>query len=214
METMNVITYESRPQTGSGACSKLRRQGRVPAIFYGPDMKEAIPGVVDAKAIAQITRNPHWETQVLTLALPDGRRETALLREIRRNPLDDALLHVDFYHLVKGRKIRVDIPIQIVGREECAGVKAGGILEHILYDLSAEVLPSAIPEAILVDIRGLGVGKEIKVRDLPLPEGVELLVDPEAAVILVAAPREKAAEEEEEAKEVEVVGKSKKKEEA
>jgi large subunit ribosomal protein L25 len=206
------IEYQPRTGLGTGACKKLRNEGKIPAIFYGPELEASVPGFVPEKQVSLLVRSAHWETQVVSLTFPDGRVETALPRQIQRNPLNDDIYHVDFYGLVQGRKIRMDVPVQVIHKEECIGVKAGGVLEHILYDLSLEVLPTEIPEAILADVRDLGIGRELKVKDLSFPEGADVHADPEAVVVLVSAPRSAEEPEAEETQEVEVVGKGKKKE--
>jgi large subunit ribosomal protein L25 len=109
--------------------------------------------------------------------------------------------------LLQGRKVTVNVPIRIGGKESCPGIKEGGVLEN-LHEIEVETLPMHIPEFIDIDISKLGLGDMIHVKDLDLGE-VTLLADPEEVVAIVAAP--KVAEEEPagEEREVEVMAKGK-----
>jgi large subunit ribosomal protein L25 len=112
--------------------------------------------------------------------------------------------------LVKGRRISVNVPVHVTGREACAGVKQGGVVDHILREIPLEVLPGQIPDSIEIDISTLGLGAHVFVRDLPIPEGATLLLDEGEIAVSVIIPRgvieAEAAEEE---KEVEVLAKGK-----
>jgi large subunit ribosomal protein L25 len=131
----------------------------------------------------------------------------SIIREVQRNPLTGDIVHIDFMRLLKGRKITVNVPIRIHGKETCPGVKDGGVLES-LHEIEIETLPMNIPESIDVDISKLALGEMIHVRDLSA-EGFTLLADPEEVVAIVATPRAVAEEVPGEEKEVEVLAKGK-----
>lgn len=183
----------------------------MPCIIYGPEIKENITGKVNMREIEKILAG-RWESTRLNVKLPDGREELCIIREAQRHPLTDMPLHVDFLHLVRGRKINVKIPVEVVGREESQGVKDGGVLEFT-HELEVETLPMSIPDVITVDVSGLNVGDAIHVKDLKLPENVSALADPEEVIAIVVTSRgiEDAVPEEEEtaAADVEVVAKGK-----
>jgi large subunit ribosomal protein L25 len=144
----------------------------------------------------------------ISLKLPSGEEEMCIIREVQRNPLTGKLVHVDFMRLLKGRKVTVNVPVRVHGKETCPGIKEGGVLEN-LHEIEVETLPMTIPEFIDVDISNLALGDMIHVKDLDLGEGLSLLADPEEVVAIVAVPKvveEGTAGEE---KEVEVVAKGK-----
>jgi large subunit ribosomal protein L25 len=130
-----------------------------------------------------------------------------ILREVQRNPLTGKLVHLDFMRLLKGRKITVNVPVRINGRENCAGLKDGGVLEN-LHEIEVETLPMSIPEFIDVDVSNLALGDMIHVRDLDLGD-LTVLADPDEVVAIVAIPRAVAEEIGGEVKEVEVLAKGK-----
>lgn len=212
-ETTKII-FSKRDNTGKGVCRKLRVKGTVPAVFYGPGYKDSIIGMVNEKEISRVANSANWETEMIDLELPDGKTEMALLRSVQRHATRLNILHVDLYQLVSGQKVRVAVPIRIQNKEICAGVKMGGVLDQPMRELEIMVLPREIPSELFIDVAKMGMGDEIFVRDLKLPESAEYLVDENELVTMVIRPRSMAAAvEEEEPAEVEVVGKGKRKDE-
>ena len=219
MSDILQVTLEPRDKSGKQEATKLRNGGYIPAVFYGSGYPQSIPVKVKTREILPAVNSGHWETFRLNVTLPDGKIEMALMRDVQKNFLNGDLLHIDFYQLVSGQKVQVKVPIELVNRETCAGVKAGGILEQFSHEVTIDVLPREIPDVLYVDVRNLALGEEIRLKDISLPESAELLDDGESAIVLAAEPRgtETAVSEEEgEQKEVEVLskGKSKGQEEA
>ena len=211
MADIVTLVMESREKTGKGENGRIRREGFVPCVIYGPEIKENINGKVNMREIERILAG-RWETMRLNVKLPDGTEELCIIREAQRHPLTDTPLHIDFLHLVRGRKITVKVPVEVIGREDSQGVKDGGVLEFT-HELEVETLPMSIPDVITVDVSGLNVGDAIHVKDIKLPENVEILADPEEVVANVVTSRgvEDSAPEEEApaAADVEVVAKGK-----
>jgi large subunit ribosomal protein L25 len=177
-------------------------------VFYGPELSEPLAGKVDATQVTRLLNAGHWETMRITLKLPTGEEEMCIIREVQRHPLTGKLVHIDFMRLLQGRKVTVNVPIRIHGKEACPGIKEGGVLEN-LHEIEIETLPASIPEFVDVDISKLTLGDMVHVKDLNLGDDLSILADPEEVVAIVAAP--KAVEEETvaEEKEVEVVAKGK-----
>ena len=211
MSELVKIEMEPRDKTGKNENGRLRRAGYVPCILYGPEIKENIMGKLKVREVQKILSG-RWESMRINVKLPDGSEEMCLIREAQRHPLTDMPLHVDFLHLVRGRKINVNIPVEIIGRDNAPGIKEGGVLEFT-HELEVSTLPMSIPDVITVDVSALNVGDAIHVKDLKLPEGVEPLSDPEEVIAIVVTSRgvEDAAPEEEApaAADVEVVAKGK-----
>ncbi len=196
----NQLVVEVRQESGKGAARRLRAAGRIPGICYG--RKTAPLSVsLDPKPLEQVLAadglNTLFELKVEGGSVLDGSR--VLVRELQRTPVGGHLVHADLYTVDLAQTVRVQVPVHLEGIP--AGVKFGGILEHTLREIEFECLPTAIPEEIRVDVSALEIGMSLHVRDLTLPPGVELVDDPELAVVLVAAP---AAEEEAAAPDVEV----------
>ncbi|MDR3331430.1 MAG: 50S ribosomal protein L25 [Synergistaceae bacterium] len=211
------IRFTKRDETGKGTCRKLRVKGIIPAVFYGPEYKAGVVGTVDVKDISIVANSPNWETNMIDLELPDGKVEMALLRSVQRHVVSQHILHVDLYQLVKGHKVKVAIPIRVINKEICAGVKMGGVLDQLSREVEIVVLPREIPSEIVLDATKMSMGSEVALRDLELPESAELIAPEDSVVLIVTHPKsivEAPAEEAgQETTEVEVVGKGKRKEE-
>lgn len=211
------IALEERSEKGKEAVKKLRPTGYVPAVFYGPEYKDSITAKVKVSEVAPLIRSGHWETIRILATLPDGKEEMCLMREVQKNIITKDVMHIDFIQLVKGRKVAVNVPVLLEGKEACAALKQGAVLEQTLYEIEMDVLPIEIPDSVVLNVSGLKVGDSFLVKDLSLPESAEIVIDPEEMVVSVALPQiETETEEEEEetaAGEVEVVAKGKAKEE-
>ncbi len=161
------IEFTLREKTGTGVCRKIRAKNLVPVILYGPEHKEGLAGTVSARAIAPIANSGARETTVIELAMSDGKECMALIRDVQRHPLTQNIRHIDFYQVLKGHKIKVEIPIRVINKELAPGLKEGGLLNQITRSLFVEIKPRDIPEDIVVDIAKLEIGGEIFIKDLP-----------------------------------------------
>lgn len=210
MSELVALVMEPRTKRGKGASKQLRREGLVPCVFYGPELAESVSGSINATQINRLLASGHWETMRISMKLPSGGEEMCIIREIQRHPLTGNLLHVDFMRLLKDRKVTVRVPVRVLGKDVCPGVKEGGVLET-LHEIEIETLPMSIPEYIDVDISRLPLGGMLHVKDLTLDSSLDVMADPEEVVVIVAIPRAVAAETvgEVEPKEVEVVAKGK-----
>lgn len=212
------IEFTIREKTGTGVCRKIRSKNLVPVILYGPEHKEGLAGIVSARAVAPIANSEARETTLIELVMSDGKECTALIRDVQRHPLTRNIRHVDFYQVLKGHKIKVEIPIRVINKEMAPGLKEGGVLNQITRSLSVDIKPRDIPEEIVVDIAELKMGDEIFIKDLKLPEDCDLLTSEDTLVLHIIQPRAAAEISEEDAleaaaAEVQVVAKGKAKEE-
>lgn len=184
-----TLSASRRADSGKGAARKLRQAEQIPAIIYGhnraPEML-ALPG----REVELLLERIAPETTVVELAI-DGTTARTLIREIQRHPFKHQILHIDFQELVAGEKVTVDVPLVLVGT--AAGVKnTGGVLDQIMREVTVEVDPASIPNHIDVNVTELGLNDSLHVRDLVVPEGAEILDDPDATICVVAPPRVEA----------------------
>lgn len=178
------LAGKKRDTTTKSALRSLRVTGEVPAIVYG-GKKSSVALSVQAKEFLQHLK-AHGLNVVMNLKL-DKDTETVLVKEIQRDVITRQPIHVDFQRISLTEKIEVSVPVHVSG--EAPGVKlSGGILEHILRELRVRCLPTNIPSAINVDVSGLQLNQGIKVKDISLPQGVELLTDSQHLVVNVVAP--------------------------
>ena len=184
------LSAMARTATGKGAARSLRRDGRLPAIIYG-HAREPLSLSVPEREFGRLLEKFNAENTVIELHI-DGAMSRTLIREIQRHPVKRNVLHVDFQELVAGERVVVHIPIVLTGVPD--GVKnSGGILSQIMQDLECRVDPLNMPSKIEVDVTELTIGHSLHVSEMTIPEGVEVIDDPESTVAIVAAPK---AEEE------------------
>jgi large subunit ribosomal protein L25 len=189
------LSAEARTDRGKGVARKLRAAGRVPGVVYGhgrePQSLSLVARDLD-KLLSQIAAG----STVIELTLGKATTKT-LIREIQRHPFKKQVMHVDFMELVAGEKVIVDIPLVFVGIPE--GVRlSGALLEQIVHSIEVNVDPALIPNHIDVDVTNLVMGHSLHVRDLVLPEGVEVLTDEDTTICAVVAPRAVVEEKPEE----------------
>lgn len=207
------LDFTKRETTGTGVCRKIRSKNLVPVVLYGPDYKQGLAGTVSTKAVSAVANSAHRETTLIELSLNDGTAAQALIREVQRHPLTQQVRHIDLYQVVKGHKIKVEIPIRILNAELAKGVKDGGLLTQSMRFVLVEVQPSDIPEELTFDVSGLEMGAEVFLKDIAMPEGVEALEDAEKLILHISEPKtsddETSEDDTEGTKEVEVVAKGK-----
>jgi large subunit ribosomal protein L25 len=180
------LSAETRTDSGKGVARKLRAAGRVPGIVYGHGRAPQSLSVV-ARDLDKLLSSIAVSSTVVELGL-DGATTRTLIREVQRHPFKKMIMHVDFQELVAGEKVTVDLPLVYVGIPEGVRV-SGALLEQILHTIEVRVDPANIPNHIDVDVTNLAMGHSLHVRDLKLPEGIEVLSDEDATICAVIAPR-------------------------
>ena len=180
------LSANARDGKGKGAARSLRSQGQVPAVIYGHG-RQPQPLALNARDLDKLLSHIQAESTVIEVTV-DGHTAKTLIREIQRHPIKRQILHVDFQALVAGEKVTVSIPIVLLGIPE--GVRLeGGVLDQTLREIEIEVDPSNIPDHVEYDITNMVIGDSVHISDLKVPEGVEVIDDPETSVAVLAAPR-------------------------
>ena len=192
------LKAQVRKTTGNGPARSLRREGRIPAILYGPKTEPVLLSI-DSKEFEQILKTATIGSVLLKLQIKNGQTgsRSAMVKELQTHPVTGHFLHVDFYEVDLSQKINAMIPVTVTGKSR--GVEDGGILQIVRRELEVFCLPTAIPEAIEVDISELDIGGSIHVNEIALPSDVELPEDIDFTVITILAPKveEEVVEEEE-----------------
>jgi large subunit ribosomal protein L25 len=190
---MPDITLASEPRTdlGSRPAGRLRREGKVPAVVYGLGI-DSVSITVPARELQHILAGEAGANSLITLDV-DGKSVLTLARQIHRHPTKGVLMHVDFVRIDRAVAVSAEIPIHLVGEAE--GVKDGGLLEQLMFNLTIEAMPGNIPLAIEIDVSALAIGDQLRVEDVPLATGVATQIEGDTVVAQVAAPRVATAEE-------------------
>jgi large subunit ribosomal protein L25 len=192
------VTAQTRKLQGTGASRRLRNAGKVPGIVYG-GKKDAQPIEIDHNSIFHQLRDEKFHASILTLAL-DGSKEQVLLRAVNMHPFRMQVQHIDFQRVSADEKIHMKVPLHFVNAEVSPAVKEqGGMVSHVMNELHIRCLPKDLPEFIEVDLSGLTINHSLHLRDLKLPDGVEVAIRAGENPSVVTAQIPKAAIAEEEA---------------
>jgi large subunit ribosomal protein L25 len=180
---------------------QLRREGVIPANIYG-FAQDSIAIQVPKDDLVHILRAA-GRNDIIYLRLDGDEPRPTFIRQVQRNPVSDAIVHVDFYQISLRKKVRMEVGVTLVGTAP-AEQTHGGTLLHSLDRIAVEGLPMDIPSVIEVDVSGLTeIDQTIHVADLSVPEAVTVLSDSEQVVAKIAPPQVEKAEEEAAAEEVE-----------
>jgi large subunit ribosomal protein L25 len=178
-----TLTAERRTEFGKGPSRRLRRADKIPAVLYGHGMEPVhlvLPGHDTSLALKHANA-------LLTIEVAGEDTRLALPKAVQRDPLRGTVEHVDLVVVRRGEKVVVDVPVVTTGE-----VVSGAVLsiEHAVLSIRADA--TRLPGEIEVDVEGIEVGTTVTAGDITLPEGVELVTDADAAVVLVAAPQVEA----------------------
>ncbi len=182
------LTVEKRTETGKSYARKLRAAGKIPAVVYG----SGEPAINVEVSVREAERILSAAGSLVTLAI-NGDSKPVIVKDILRDPVRGDLMHVDFHAVDLKKELEISVPIRYVGEENRGN--DGGIVATLLWEVTVSCLPTQIPEAIEVDVSGLTLDDTLTLADLELPEGVEVVGEPDEAVVRVTLPDLPAAEE-------------------
>ena len=186
-----------RKTVGNGPARALRREGRFPAVLYGPQTDSVLLSV-NVKEF-ELTLKQGKSGQVLVnLVIQNGERITqpVMLKELQSHPISGVFLHADFLQISMDRKINVMVPITTRGKS--AGVELGGLLQLIRRQLEVSCLPHLVPETIEIDIADLTIGDSLHVNEIQTEDDIEILADANFTVLTITAPTKEEVEVSEE----------------
>lgn len=179
-----------REGKGKEVNKKLRGEGFVPAVVYKKG-EDAVSLKIDKRDLTRALHTEAGENVIIKLHIDGAKKKkerTVIVKETQRDPIKDYFLHVDFQEISLTETLKVKVPISAKG--EAIGVKQdGGILQHVLWEMELECLPTNIPEKIDIDVSKLKIGDSIHVKDIQAPEGVKILDNPEEIVFSIEHPK-------------------------
>ena len=176
------INAEARELMGKKASKNIRKDGKIPAVVY------SVNGVshfsTTAADLKPIVYTPDFK--IAEVQLPSGVKK-AIVKKIDFHPVTDEILHVDFLELVSGHPVVANVPVKFKGVSP--GVKAGGKLISNLRTVKLKAVPEKMVDEVFVDISSLELAQSVRVRDIELPEGVEIKADGSTPVAVIEVPR-------------------------
>ena len=185
METVE-IQIEPRDSGSKGKVKELRRQGKLPGVFYGPKA-QTVPLELDRKEFLSRVADLEGSRLIrIKSASPLLADRVALVKELQFHPVTGEVIHADFYEVDLTAKIRVKVPLHFVGKAE--GVVRGGILQPVVREVEVECLPMDIPEYFNVEVSALDIGHSLHITDLPMREGVVAVYETNFTLVTVVPP--------------------------
>ncbi len=182
-----TLPAETRERAGKGASRALRREGRIPAVIYG-GKEEPTPIHVEEKELVRLLATGHLMNSIVEIKL-GGKTMRTLPKDLALDPVTDRPLHADFFRMVKGGKIEVDVPVVFINEEDSPGLKKGGVLNVVRHELELICENDKIPSEITVDVTGKEVGDSIHISEVTLPAGSEsAITDRDFTIATLVAP--------------------------
>jgi large subunit ribosomal protein L25 len=180
MKTL-VVKGQKREALGKKDAKSLRAQDLVPAVLYGSG--EPVHFAVPFSEMRQVVYSPGVFLIDVDI---DGTIYHAMMQDIQWHAVEEQILHIDFLQIEEGKKIKIDVPVKVVGLAK--GIKAGGKLKTNLRRLKVKALASDLPDNIEIDVTKLAIGQSVKVGDLSL-KNIEILDKKSNVVVAVTITR-------------------------
>jgi len=199
------LAAQKREGAGSRPSQRLRKNGWLPCVVYDSTGK-SLAIQIQRHAFEVLLRNRQGQNLILDIDIEGDKTRKVLLKDIQQNRIDDQLLHADFLEISMTRKLRISLPIRLVG-DPVGVTQQGGVMEHLLRSVEVECLPGDIIKEFVMDVAGLSIGDTLSVRDIKADPKITILTMPDIAVVSVQMPHfEEEAKPAEEAVEGAVEG--------
>lgn len=212
MKTDKVVAAEPRASRGKNEARRMRVSGLIPGVVYGA-FKDPVSISVNPKFISQILRSSTGHNTIFNLEVAGGENSPVMVVDEQYDPVKSTLLHVDLKRIDLEKRIKVSVPVKVVG--EAKGIKLqGGQMEIITRSVEIDVLPNDIPQSFTVDVSPLMVGQSIRANEIPMPGSAKLLGQLDAVIAHVVGQKSEVAAEPAAVAEPEVAKKGKKEEPA
>lgn len=181
------LTLHKRGCKAKSENTKIRLEGGIPAVLYGHGMAKSEPVYILKKEFDSILRKVRQGrlSTVLFNLKQDAKNFKAIIKDVRYHPTTYEIEHIDLFK-VDSQQVTVRVPVEFYGKEDCAGVRMGGVLRRVMRSVKVKCLPEDIPEKFAVDVKSLNIAQSKKVADLPASEKVKVLADPKQVIVTVA----------------------------
>ena len=187
MAVVETVPASPRDGVGKGSARQARRDGQVPAVIYG-NKEEPILLTLERRVLIKELYNPQFFIQLVDVEIA-GAKHRVLPRDVQFHPVSDTPMHVDFLRFDPKRKIAANVPVVFEGEEECPGLKSGGVLNIVRYEVEVLCTADNIPPELILQLAGLDVGDSMHASAVTLPEGVEFVItDRDFTIATIAAP--------------------------
>ena len=190
-----VLDVVVREETGTGNAREARRNGVVPGVIYGGD-QDAVAIGIKYNEVLKAINSGQFLSNMVELS-HDGKLQKAITKDVQFHPVTDAPMHVDFYRVTEKTIIDVNVAAVFVGEDQSPGMKRGGALNVVRYNIEVKCPAGSIPDNIEVDISGLEIGDAIHLSEVKLPANVTPgITDRDVTIATIVASRTSKTEDE------------------
>lgn len=201
---MELIELKASIRTGrkKGPSRRLRVEGRIPAVLYGPGA-DTISLSIDTAELDKAIKSKTGSQAFFDVKIEGGviANKTVMIKDVQIHPVTRQMIHADFYEIAMDRKIRAMAPVTVSGKS--IGVENGGMIQIIRRELEVLCFPNQMPEEIDIDITNLDIGDSVHIEDIATEEGIEFPHDVNFTVLTILGGRMEGAEESGEGEEAE-----------
>lgn len=189
------LVVEKREKRGKGEAGRLRKSGKIPAVVYGLN-RDPFSVSVDPKKISEILHSEKGLNTVVDMRLTGSEDSRyVMVKDLSRHPVSSRIIHVDFVRIDMDQEIVSVVPVETKGTP--VGVKLGGVMTLVRHEIEIRCKPKDLQGTLTIDVSGLELEDAIRVKDLPVIEGVEYLLGPSRVIAVVHAANKEVAEDEE-----------------
>jgi large subunit ribosomal protein L25 len=193
-----ILTAHTGRSTGSRASRRLRAEGQIPAVLYGHGM-DSLSIAVDRRDLRHALTGPAGLNALINLEI-DGTTHPTIVKSLQRDPLKRSVAHVDFVVVSLDEVIEISVAFHLEG-EAKAVLAEGGLVDPAVDTITVRTTPRNVPGAFTWDISEMQIGDVVRAGELTMPSGVELVDDPEMAIVTALAAQAEEPEEPEEGEE-------------
>ncbi|GAE36568.1 50S ribosomal protein L25/general stress protein Ctc [Halalkalibacter akibai] len=176
-----VLKANPREDLRGSATKKIRKQGQVPAVLYGNKI-DSQPVSVDGAEFLKTVRSV-GKNGLFSLDVSGEKNHQVMIHDLQIDPLKNEYQHIDFFEVDMTSEIEASVPVHLTG--EAPGEKEGGMVSHLLYEITVKCLPADIPEEITVDISNLNVGDSIQIADIRNSVSAQVTNDDDETIVTV-----------------------------
>ncbi|GAE27714.1 LSU ribosomal protein L25p [Halalkalibacter wakoensis JCM 9140] len=180
----SVLQANPREDLRGSATRRIRKEGYVPAVLYGNKIESqpvAVTGIDFLKTVREVGKNG-----LFSLDVAGKKKHQVMIHDIQIDPLKNEYTHIDFFEVDMTSEIDANVPVRLNG--EAPGEKEGGMVSHLMYEITVRCLPGEIPEEISVDVSNLNIGDSIQVADIRSSVSVDISNEDEETIVTVQAP--------------------------
>jgi large subunit ribosomal protein L25 len=195
MNTAVQFDAEARDNFGRGRSRALRNAGKIPSVMYGTN-SEPVHFTLEEKQVKREYHKGGFFAKLVNITI-DGKHYKGVAKDLQLHPVSEKIIHADFIAVEAGAELKVSVPVKFTNYERCIGIKRGGALNVVRYNVELLCHQDKIPEEITVDLLNLNIGDSVHISSVNLPEGSRSAIDRDFTIAAVAGRVSKAARESE-----------------